>query len=171
MCLFILGWIPGGQATASATAPTWYLARLAHVPGWGRLHHHLVWAAGPAVGRRSTCHIVRYIRSGGRLCRQLALVVAVVTHTLHTTGMPLLRLGSCQCTGAATFASSGTEIGGPSCSLRLRPNSATPGILAWWWGATRGRCVRPDGDALACRWWTLFAVATEWWLRSSSPTD
>ncbi len=31
-CLFILGWIPKGRATASATAPSWSMARLVHVP-------------------------------------------------------------------------------------------------------------------------------------------
>jgi hypothetical protein len=42
MCLFIPGWTSRMQAIALAMASFWSLARLVHVPGGGRLYHHLV---------------------------------------------------------------------------------------------------------------------------------
>jgi hypothetical protein len=64
-------------------------------PSGERLRHRLVLAAEPAAGQRSACHIIHNIRSGGHLRHWLALAVAVVLHThIHTTGMPLPRLGS-----------------------------------------------------------------------------
>jgi hypothetical protein len=58
------------------------------MPRRGRLRHRLVSAVEPAAGHHSARHIVRNIRSRGRL-----RLGPSYTH-IHTTGMPLPRLGS-----------------------------------------------------------------------------
>ncbi len=97
--LFILSWIPKGQATALATAPSWSLARLVHAPGGGCLFPYLISAAEPTAGRGSAHRIVHNIRSGGQLHNWLALAVAIVyTHAY------IQKACLCQTIGSSSWA-------------------------------------------------------------------
>jgi hypothetical protein len=79
--LFILGWIPKGGATASATAPPWSWPN-SSMSRWWTSPSSSWFSRQPVAGRGSACHIVLNI-SRSHLCHRLAMAVAVVIHT-HT---------------------------------------------------------------------------------------
>jgi hypothetical protein len=106
---------------SSFFVPGW----LVHLPDRGHLCHRRVSVAGPAVEGRSTHHIIHNIQKSG-----VVFVISACLGRSHSA-TPHIRYP-----GAATSATSALGIGGPSCSIRIRPKLGVVGRV------TRGCCQR-----------------------------
>jgi hypothetical protein len=134
---------------ASATAPSWSLAGLIHAL-FMRLFMRLAGDVFVIVSSqwrwRSTHHIIHNIRSGGRLRHWHALALVVYTHIYIQQACPCHAWDLHHGPGTATSAPFAPGIGGPSYSLRLRPNGGYTRNPVTVMGAMRGCCVQQDSD-------------------------
>jgi hypothetical protein len=130
--------------TASATAPSWSVAGLVHVPARDAFVIISSQQWSPQLG--GVALAILSTTPGVGLSSPSACLGCDSSYThIHTTGMALPLLGY-HGPGTPTSASTGPRIGGPSCTLRLHPNGGYAGNPGMMMGAMRGHCVRPDGN-------------------------
>jgi hypothetical protein len=130
---------------ASATAPSWSLARLVHAL-FMRLAEDVFVIVSSQRQRRSTHHIIHNIKSGGCLRHQHALALVVYTHIYIQQACPCHAWDLHHGPGAVTSAPFAPGIGGSSYSLRLRPNGGYTRNPVTVMGAMRGCWLQLDSD-------------------------
>ncbi len=153
--MFILGWIPNGRATSSATASSWSLAGLVHVPAESAFVIILAQQQNLHLGGIALDHLPQHQEwgsspSSARLCRSCSYTL------IHTTGMPLPPLGSVEVPRSRHFSIFCTWNWGPQLQFTAASNGGYAGIWGRWEAAVCGWMA----TAIAPQRWILIPVAT-----------
>ncbi len=135
---------------ASATAPSWSLARLAHATGRDSLCHHLVW--GQSLQWGSELLIISSTTSGVGIILNISTFLgrscSCTSYTLYQS-LPCHTWDYESCPGAATLHSLHLNLGVSAevySTAQFAPMMAIPGNPGSVAKAPRGCCVQPDGD-------------------------